>query len=191
MQTQSGETPKPSILDPLLRLATDIHPGESRTALLMFANVFLILCAYYLIKPLREGWIAISPIAGLGKMEVKAYSSFGQTVVLIPIVWGYARLSDRWSRSTLIVRSTLFCMSNMLFFWAIQPDFFFAGLPITGIVFYLWVGMFGVFVVAQFWTFAADVYAGSRGNRLMPLIAIGATAGAAAGSWATGQLIAS
>jgi AAA family ATP:ADP antiporter len=42
--------------------------------------------------------------------------------------------------------------------------------------------MFGVFVVAQFWAFAADVYDDERGRRMLPLIAIGATAGAAGGS---------
>ncbi len=61
-----------------LQLFTEIHPGEGATAIMMFANVFLILCAYYFIKPLREGWIAISDISGLTKMEVKAYSSFFQ-----------------------------------------------------------------------------------------------------------------
>ena len=56
----------------LLRLFTEIRPGEGGTAVMMFANVFLILLAYYFIKPLREGWIAVSDIQGLTKMEVKA-----------------------------------------------------------------------------------------------------------------------
>ena len=59
----------------LLRLFTEVKPGEGGTALMMFTNVFLILLAYYFIKPLREGWIAVSDIEGLTKMEVKAYSS--------------------------------------------------------------------------------------------------------------------
>ena len=155
----------------------------------MFANVFLILCAYYFIKPLREGWIAISDISGLSKMEVKAYSSFGQSLLLIPVVWFYGRLSGRYRRSDLITRSTLFCMLNMAFFWAIQPGLFIENLPYTGIIFYLWVGMFGVFVVAQFWAYAADVYTVERGNRLFPVIAIGATSGAAFGSWITESLV--
>ena len=155
----------------------------------MFANVFLILCAYYFIKPLREGWIAISDISGLSKMEVKAYSSFGQSLLLIPVVWFYGRLSGRYRRSDLITRSTLFCMLNMAFFWAIQPGLFIENLPYTGIIFYLWVGMFGVFVVAQFWAFAADVYTVERGNRLFPVIAIGATSGAVCGSWITEFLV--
>jgi AAA family ATP:ADP antiporter len=172
-----------------LQIFTEVRPGEGSTALLMFANVFLILCAYYFIKPLREGWIAISDISGLSKMEVKAYSSFAQSVFLLLIVGWYARLSGRWDRATLITRATLFCISNMVIFWFLQPGFFFEQLPVSGIVFYLWVGMFGVFVVAQFWTFCADVYTTESGKRLLPLIAIGATSGAAAGSWIVDQLV--
>jgi AAA family ATP:ADP antiporter len=166
-----------------------VRPGEGSTAVLMFANVFLILCAYYFVKPLREGWIAISDISGLSKMEVKAYSSFGQSLLLIPIIAWYARLAQRLPRASLIARASLFCISNMVVFWALQPGIFFEQLPVSGIVFYLWVGMFGVFVVAQFWAFAADLYDDGRGRRLLPMIAIGATAGAAGGAWIAEQLV--
>lgn len=165
-----------------LQLFTEVKAGEGATAMLMFANVFLILCAYYFIKPLREGWIAISDIEGFTKMEVKAYSSFFQAILLLFIVGWYSRLSEKWTRSTLITRSTLFCISNMVLFWFLQPGLFFKALPLSGLVFYLWVGMFGVFVVAQFWTFCADIYNDEIGKRLLPLIAIGATSGAAFGS---------
>ena len=172
-----------------LRLFTDVKPGEGVTAVMMFANVFLILLAYYFIKPLREGWIAVSDIEGLSKMEVKAYSSFVQSIILLFVVGWYARLADQWDRVTLFTRATLFCISNMLIFWFLQPNFFFDKLPLTGIVYYLWVGMFGVFVVAQFWTFCADVYTDERGKRMLPFIAIGATSGAAAGSWIVDKLV--
>jgi AAA family ATP:ADP antiporter len=49
--------------------------------------------------------------------------------------------------------------------------------------------MFGVFVVAQFWAFAADLYSQEQGHRLIPLVAIGATAGAASGSWLTTLIV--
>jgi AAA family ATP:ADP antiporter len=172
-----------SRLEKTLRVFTEIRPGEGRTALLMFANVFLILCAYYLVKPLREGWIAVSDIHGLSKMEVKAYSSFGQSIFLLFITGLYAHFSERLPRRQLIIRSTLFCISNLVIFWFLQPHFFLEYLPGTGIAFYLWVGMFGVFVVAQFWAFAADLYSDEQGRRLMPIIAVGATAGATFGSW--------
>jgi AAA family ATP:ADP antiporter len=178
-----------SRLERFLRLFTDVRAGEGATALLMFANVFLILCAYYFIKPLREGWIAISDISGLSKMEVKAYTSFGQSLALIPVIGLYARLSTRLARGTLITGASLFFLSNIVIFWALQPGVFFEYLPASGIAFYLWVGMFSVFVVAQFWTFAADIYTDEAGRRLLPMIAIGATAGAAAGSGIAERLV--
>jgi len=180
-----------SRLERALRLFTLVRPGEGPTAVLMFANVFLILCAYYFIKPLREGWIAISDIGELSKMEVKAYSSFAQTLLLIPVATWYGRLSERQQRSALINRTTLFCMSNMAVFWVLQPGLFLESLPVSGVFFYLWVGMFGVFIVAQFWAFAADIYTQERGERMLPVVAIGATAGAASGSWITEWMVGS
>ena len=180
---------KLSPLERFLRLFTDVRPGEGKTALLMFANVFLILCAYYFIKPLREGWIMVSEVAGLEQMEVKAYTYFGQILLLVLALAWYSGLVNRWPRAKLITWATLFCMSNMVLFWFLQPDFFFEHLPVSGIVFYLWVGMFGVFVVAQFWAFAADVYSDEQGRRLIPMVAIGATAGAAFGSQITEFLV--
>jgi ATP:ADP antiporter, AAA family len=178
-----------SALERFLRVFTDIRAGEGLTSVVLFVNVFLILCAYYFVKPLRESWIAVSHIAGLSKMEVKAYSSFGQSLLLAVVVSYYGRLSSRWPRGTLITRATLACMACLFVFWMLQPGFLLENLPGSGIVFYLWVGMFGVFIVAQFWAFAADLYADERGRRLLPLIGIGATAGAAAGSLLTELLV--
>ena len=91
----------PAQLSPLehgLRLFTEVQPGEGLTAVVMFANVFLILCAYYFVKPLRDGWIAVSAVAGLSSVEVKAYTSFAQSLVLIGAVTMYARLVTRTRR---------------------------------------------------------------------------------------------
>jgi ATP:ADP antiporter, AAA family len=178
--------PEPSRLYRFLRLFTDVRPGEGFTGAVMFANVFLILCAYYFVKPLREGWIAISDLSGwnLSKMEVKAYSSFAQSLLFLGAIGFYSRLSQRWPRRRLIAVATLFCMSNLLVFWLIH-GYLREYLPGSGIAFYLWVGMFGLFVVAQFWVFAADLYSDEQGRRLFPLIAIGATSGAVVGSYLT------
>lgn len=173
-----------------LRLFTDVRPGEGRIALLMFANVFLILCGYYLLKPLREGWLSISDVGSLSKMELKTYTSFGQTLLLAGAATWYGRLVRRWPRRVLITRVTLFCMANIVVFWLLQPDFLIDHAPGIGLAYYVWVGMFGAFIVAQFWAFAADLYPQAQGRRLLPMIAIGATSGGMVGAWLEGRLVA-
>ncbi len=190
-QSPIDNTSQLSGSEKFLRLFTEVRPGEGTTAILLFANVFLILLAYYFIKPVREGWISISNVQGLSSMEVKAYSSFLQSIMLLFVVGWYAQLAAKWDKVTLFTRATLFCISNIVIFWVLQPNLFFDTYPMMGIIYYLWVGMFSVFVVAQFWTFAADIYTNERGKRMLPFIAIGATAGAAFGSWVVSTLIGS
>jgi AAA family ATP:ADP antiporter len=58
-----------------------------------------------------------------------------------------------------------------------------------GVVFFLWIGVFSLMVIAQFWAYANDLYSPDAGKRLFAVIAFGASAGAVAGSWLSGQLI--
>ena len=187
--TPAPERDRLSLLERGLRLFTDIRPGEGVTGVVLFADVFLILCAYYFVKALRDGWIAISEVGGLSSVELRAYTSFAQSLLLWGVVSLYARLAARWPRRTLITRVTLVCMASLVVFWLVHPGLVFANLRGAGVVFYLWVGMLGLFLVAQFWTFAADLYPGERGARLLPFIAIGATGGATAGSFLTQFLL--
>jgi len=173
----------------LLGAITEVRPGEAGPALILFATIFLVLCAYYLVKPVREGWLSVSVIAGLSKIEIKAYSSFAQALVLLAIVPFYARLTTRWLRRDLISRVGLFFCSNLLVFWLLHPGFLFPPVRYAGVVFYVWTGIFAVTLVAQFWSFAADLYGEERGRRLFPLIALGASTGAVVGSWLGERLV--
>jgi AAA family ATP:ADP antiporter len=58
-----------------------------------------------------------------------------------------------------------------------------------GIPFYLWVGIFNFMVVAQFWSFANDVYDPDQGKRLFAIVGFGMSAGAVSGSFIAGRLI--
>jgi AAA family ATP:ADP antiporter len=102
----------------------------------------------------------------------------------------YAALAARWTRRDLIVRSGIFFSLLLVIFWFIQPGLIWSRVPFAGIAFYLFVGIFSVTLVAQFWSFAADIYGQDRGKRLFPLVAIGASAGGAMGSWIGERLLA-
>jgi AAA family ATP:ADP antiporter len=78
----------------------------------------------------------------------------------------------------------LFFASNLIVFY------FFGRVGVReGIVYYIWVGIFNVFIVAQLWAFAADLFTEDQGKRLFPLLGIGASVGAVGGAWAAGKLI--
>lgn len=171
--------PERGLVERLLSPVADVRRGEATSALLMTAAMFLLLSGYYLLKTAREGFILSE-----GGAEVKSYSSAGQALLLLVLVPAYGAFASRVNRVQLIQWVTLFFASNLvLFLMAIG-----AGLRV-GIVFFLWVGIFNVMVIAQFWGFAADLYSQEQGKRLFPLLGVGASLGAWVGSIRAGQLV--
>ena len=172
-----------------LKAITDIKPSEVRLTLALFATVFFLLMAYYIAKPVRDGWLSVSVISGLTPIEVKAFSGFMQSITLITLIPYYTKLYDKLPRGKLLVYVNIFFMACFPVFWLIRPGLLGAISPYCGVAFYIWIGIFGVAVVAQFWSFAADIYDEASGKRLFPLIALGATSGALLGSLVTKNLI--
>lgn len=176
-------------LERFLRLFANVKAREGVTSLILVLNIFLILMAYYFIKPVREGWLSISMFRGFSQLEVKAYSAFGQSLLLVLVLPIYAKLATLWTRRQLILRVGIVFGACLVIFWLVQPGRIWSQVPYAGIVFYMFVGIFSVTLVAQFWSFAADIYGEERGRRLFPLVAVGASAGGAVGAWLGERLI--
>jgi AAA family ATP:ADP antiporter len=172
-------TPQRTRLDRFLGIFTDVHGGEGLTALLLAANVFLILMAYYVLKVVREALIL-----GEGSAELKTYMSAGQVVVLAFAVPAYGRLVSRVSRMRLINVVTAFFIACLLLFYVLAQF----GVPLA-MVYFVWIGIFNLMVVAQFWSFANDIYSKEEGERLFAIVGFGASLGAVVGARAAGRLI--
>jgi AAA family ATP:ADP antiporter len=142
-------------------------------------TVFLILTAYYLLKTAREPLILLH-----GGAEVKSYSAAGQSVLLVIVARIYSAIARRVGRLKLLAIIYLFFVANLFVFaWLAH-----AGVSI-GVAFYLWVGVFNVTAIAQFWSFAADVYTPEQGKRLFAILGIGSSVGAVAGAWFAKELV--
>jgi AAA family ATP:ADP antiporter len=157
-----------SWLDRSLSVVTDVRAGEGAGAVLLAANVFLLFAFYYVLKTVRE-----SLILSEGGAEVKSYAAAGQALLLLAFVPAYGALASRVNRIRLITGVTLFFASHLVLFYALGT----AGVHI-GIAFFLWIGVFNLVMVAQFWGFANDLYDSDRGRRLFPIIGIGSALGA-------------
>jgi AAA family ATP:ADP antiporter len=164
---------RPSVAHWLLRFAGDVRPGEAGVVFAMLANLFLLLTGYYVLKTIREPLVLAT-----GGAEMKSYAAAAQAASLLVFVPAYGYVAARVGRLTLVFALTLL--------FVLQVELFAAGLavdlPYLGFAFYVWVGIFSLSSIAQFWSYAADVFARDVGERLFPVIAIGATLGSPAGA---------
>jgi len=169
-----------SAVERTLSVFTEVRAGEGVTVLALAFNIFLILTAYYLIKPVREALILAEP----GGAELKSYASAGQAMLLLVLVPAYGWLASRVARMKLIDTVTLFFAGCLVAFYLLIH----AGAPVA-LAFFLWVGIFNLMVPAQFWAFANDLYDPEKGKRLFVLVAFGASTGAVFGSFLADEMI--
>ena len=161
-----------SVLDRALSIFADVRAGEGLSAVLLAANVFYLLAFYSVLKIVRDALI----LSEAGAVAA-SYASAGQAVLMLGFVPAYGAFASRVNRVWLICGVMLFFASNLLIFALLGV----AGVRI-GIPFYLWIGVFSMAAVAQFWAFANDLYNTERGKRLFPVIGVGASLGAVVGS---------
>ncbi len=154
-----------------LRIFADIRPGEAPKALLLALNIFLLLLAYYILKPLRESLLLVDKDSAV----IKSCLSGAQAVLFVFVIKAFSRLASKVPRHALITWTTLFFISNLVVFYALHAGGM-AEKPM-GILFFIWVGIFNYFVIAQFWGFANDLYTDEAGKRTFPLVALGASLG--------------
>jgi AAA family ATP:ADP antiporter len=162
-----------SPLEKLFALTCDIKPAEGRVVLLLFSTIYLFMLTSYLLKPIRETLILAS-----GGAEVRSYAIAAQALILVFILPLYGLLFKNNSALKLMQIIIGACIAFILMFLVLfyQLDI---RLPIA---FYIWLGLFGVLIIAQFWAFTSDILSEEAGTRLFATIALGAGLGALSGS---------
>jgi ATP:ADP antiporter, AAA family len=171
--------PRKNWLEKFLSIFADVRVGEGFVVVVLTANLALLLASYYLLKTVREALILTE-----GGAEVKSYSAAAQAILLVLLVPAYGAFASRVVRLKLITWVTIFFVAQLI-------AFYFAGKAGVreGVVFFIWVGIFNVFVIAQFWAFANDLFGEEQGKRLFPIVGVGGSLGALFGAWAAAELI--
>ena len=160
-------------VDRALGVVAPVGRGEGVTTLLMMMNVFVLLSCYYVLKVVREPLILL----GGGGAELKAYASAGQTLLLLAVVPAFGALASRVNRLRLLTIVQVCFIGCLVVFYVLAE----ARAPI-GLAFYLWLGIFNVVIVSNFWSFATDLYRQDQGKRLFAIIGLGGSVGAILGA---------
>lgn len=144
---------------------------------------FFVLTSYYIVRPVRD---QLGGAVGSTQLPVFYAATFLAMLVLTPV---FGALVARFRRRRLLGWSYSFFILCLI---AFIPAFLAQdriGARALGVVFFIWVSVFNLFVVSLFWSFMADVFDSRRAREVFPLIALGGMAGAIFGPALTSSLV--
>ncbi len=159
-----------------------VEEAEVRPMLLAVLYYFLILAAYFVIRPIRD------EMGLAGGVRNLPWLFLGTLIGMLLVHPLFTALVSRMPRNRFIPLTYTFFALNIFAFWlAFQSTGDEPGIW-TGRVFFVWTSVFNLFVVSIFWSLAADLFRSNQAKRLFGFIAVGGTIGAVAGSSITAVL---
>ncbi len=163
-----------------LHRMVDVQPGEARGLCWASLFHFCLLCAYYVLRPIRD---EMGVQGGVDQLQWLFLATLLAMIAVVPL---FGWLTSHMSRQRFLPYSYLFFIANLLGFFVL----FRLGVREVHVArtFFVWVSVFNLFVVSVFWSFMSDLFDDAQSKRLFGFIAAGGTAGALAGPAVAGGL---
>jgi AAA family ATP:ADP antiporter len=159
------------------------RPGEGVVLLWASAYYFLVLAAYYVIRPIRDDMGAASGVENL------AWLFTGTLLGMLLVHPLYTSLVSRLTRRRFISWTYRFFILNLVVFFLVFRSVDAAQAIWVGRVFFIWTSVFNLFVVSVFWSLITDLFRPGQGKRLFGVVAVGGTIGAMLGATITTSLV--
>ena len=151
---------------------------------------FLVLCGYYQLRPIRE---QISAEYGIKNLAWLFKATFITMLVAIPV---YSLLVSKFDRKKLVPCIYAFFVASLLLFWAAMrfiPETLMLGetsaLEYVARVMFIWISVYGLFVVSFFWSVVGDMLSSEQGRRLFGFVMGGGTIGGMFASLITANIV--
>ncbi|WP_275097858.1 NTP/NDP exchange transporter [Sedimenticola hydrogenitrophicus] len=172
---------KQSRIHGLLLKSVQVEPAEVTALLWSFSYFFALLCAYYIVRPMRD------EMGILGGVENLQWLFTGTLIAMSAAVPLFGWVSSRFPRRRFLPYVYGFFILVMLLFYLLMDEQ--RASPAVARAFFIWASVFNLFVVSVFWSFMADIYNNRQARRLFGFIAAGGTVGALAGPALTTLLV--
>jgi AAA family ATP:ADP antiporter len=162
--------------------ASSLRPfkGELLRSLILALDFFLIITALYQLKPASRSLL----IEGLGT-EALPYVWLGSAAALLVTVVLYRKLLARFGRVNVVLASCLVFVAILVGFRLLAT----APSATLAVAFYIFVDIFGVVLVEQFWSLADGSYRTDEGRRWFGFVGTGGLLGGVAGGGLAALLI--
>lgn len=162
-----------SLISGRVQRALGISPDELNPLIASFATFFLVLCAYYVVRPLRE---TVGVTLGPGGLQAAFVTVF---IVMLLAVPAFGWLATRLARNVLLPVCYVFFIVVLAAFWAaFQATDNNRAIALT---FFVWASVFNLFIVSLFWSLMSEAWSSGEAKRLFGIIAAGGSAGALTG----------
>lgn len=168
----------------LLNKAVDLREGEGAALAWSFTYYFCLLCAYYILRPIRD------EMGVAGGVDNLAWLFTGTLVGMMLIHPVFTSLVRKLPRNRFVPLTYRFFIANLLIFFVVFRVVPQENSVWIGRIFFIWVSVFNLFVVSVFWSFMTDIYHSAQSKRLFGMLAVGGTVGAIMGSSITSALVA-
>ena len=159
-----------------------ILPDERRTVFAAGTMFFLLLCSYYVLRPVRD---EMAVQMGTESLKWLFSATFAGMLLLMPL---FGWLVSRFRRALLVPLVLGFFVCHMLAFRVAMQDP--SGVRQIAAVFFVWVSVFNLFAMSLFWSLMADLFDLAQAERVFGVIAVGGTLGAVTGPALTAGLVA-
>jgi AAA family ATP:ADP antiporter len=159
-----------------------VEENEVRPMLLAVLYYFLLLAAYFVIRPIRD------EMGVAGGVRNLPWLFLGTLIGMLLVHPIFAGLVSRLSRRRFIPLTYTFFAVNIVAFWVLFQGLSEGGGIWAGRVFFIWTSVFNLFVVSIFWSLMADLFRPEQAARLFGFVAVGGTLGAVTGSSITAFL---
>ena len=161
--------------------AIQVEPGEIRALSWSFLYFFVLLCAYYIVRPMRD------EMGILGGVENLQWMFTGTLLAMSAAVPLFGWVSSRFPRRQFLPFVYLFFILTLLTFYSLMGGH--VAEHIVARAFFIWASVFNLFVVSVFWSFMNDIFSNTQARRLFGVIAAGGTVGALTGPTLTALLV--
>lgn len=157
-------------------------PGPALRGASLFTNFFLIILAYYLVKPASRS-IYLDHFAA----DQLPYVWIGSALTLGALMPAYSRVVEMLDRRQLVVFT---CVLSGLLLAGFGMLFRLGSTgPVEAIAFYILVDIISVVLVEQFWSLTNSSYASDTGSRWYGLVGSGGLAGGIVGGVSASWLL--
>ncbi len=156
-----------------MKTASKVEPNEVKAVWLSFAFVFILMAAYYILRPVRDAMAS-----DWTDTEVSLLWNINFFVsVLVVALYGIAVSKLKFKLLVPAVYA-FFAVSFIAFYLGIES---LDDRVLIDKTFYVWVSVFSLFHISVFWSFMSDLFDKEQSGRVFAFIAAGASAGALAG----------